>query len=108
MEEITGKIDSIIFSNKNTGFHILKTKVDDKNIVIKGTFPGINLNIGLKVKFNGIGFEEHPTYGQQFHAQTCEVLPEKGRNGIIAYLASNIPSIGPITATKLYNAYGDN
>jgi len=108
MEEIVGKIDSIIFSNVHTGFYILKTKVADKNIVIKGTFPGANLSIGLKVKFNGGEFEEHPTYGQQFHAQTCEVIPEKGRNGIITYLANNIPSIGPITAAKLYNAFGDD
>lgn len=112
--EIIAKIEGIVFSNASTGFCILRAKPtvvngsgQDKNVVIKGTFPGANLSIGLKVKFNGMGFEEHPTYGQQFHAQTCEIIPEKGRNGVITYLASNIPSIGPITAAKLYSAFGD-
>lgn len=108
MQEISGKIESIVFSNKNVGFFILKVKGSNGNVVVKGTFPGTNLSVGLQVKFSGGVFEEHPTYGRQYHAKTCEVTPEKGRNGIITYLSSNIPSIGPITAAKLYGAFGDN
>jgi exodeoxyribonuclease V alpha subunit len=108
LQEVSGKIESIVFSNKQVGFHIMRVKGSNGNTVVKGTFPGTNLSVGLQVKFSGGEFEEHPTYGKQFHAKTCEVIPEKGRNGIITYLSSNVPSIGPITAAKLYGAFGDN
>lgn len=112
MEQIV-KIQGIIYSNAATGFYILRAvpvdrSASDKNITVKGTFPGVTLGPGLKVKFNGGKYEEHPTYGQQYHAAVCEVLPEKGRIGIITYLSTHVPSVGPITAAKLYDAFGDD
>ena len=76
------------------------------DFLIRGTFPGVSIATGLKAKFTG-GYEVHEKFGKQFNATDCEVLPEKGRNGIIIYLMANVPSIGMITATRLYDALGD-
>lgn len=106
--DLTVKIQGIIFSNKGTGFYIFKGQDanNGKHISVKGVFPGLSLNIGLKVKLEG-KYETHPTYGEQFAAAFCEILPEKGKIGIIAYLSSHVKSVGPITASRLYEMFGD-
>lgn len=108
MEEITAKISGVVFSNRSTGFYVLRVVPNgcSNSITVRGSFPGVVVGIGLKAKFLG-KYEDHPVYGRQLVATNCEVLPEKGRNGIIAYLTANVPSIGPVTASRLYEALGD-
>jgi len=109
MEELTAKISAILFSNHATGFHILRTIQDGQSnpISVKGNFLGIPIGIGLKAKFLG-RYEQHEKFGRQFSASVCEIIPDKGRNGVITYLVANVPSIGPITAARLYDAFGDD
>jgi len=108
MEEITAKITGLIFSNRQTGFCVLRVQPDGKSepTIVRGNFPGTQIAVGLKAKFAG-RYENDGKYGLRLNAQTCEILPEKGRNGIMAYLSANVPSIGPITAARLYDAFGD-
>lgn len=109
MEEITAKVTGVTYANQQTGFFILKVSLDGKRgeqLAVKGSFPGVSVSVGLQAKFVG-KYETHPTYGKQFSAQTCEIIPEEGRVGIITYLSSNVPSIGPVTAARLYDALGD-
>lgn len=108
MEEISCKILGLSFSNKGTGFHILRCAAgeDMKTVTVKGTFPDVNVTIGLKAKFRG-RWEDHPKFGRQFSAAVMELVPEKGANGVVKYLVNYVKSIGPVTAGKLYAAYGD-
>ena len=109
MEELTAKISGIVFSNRATGFYVLRALPDGggPQITVRGTFPGVVVGVGLKAKFNG-RFDVHPTYGKQLNAASCELLPENGRNGIITYLSSHVPSIGPVTAARMYDALGED
>lgn len=109
MEEITGKVIGVLFSNRTTGYHVLRVQPDGdpQRIVVKGSFLGASLSVGVKAKFSG-KWEDHPTYGRELHAFGCDVFPEKGRSGIVTYLVNNVPSIGPITASRLYAAFGDD
>jgi exodeoxyribonuclease V alpha subunit len=108
MEQLNCKISSIVFSNKQTGFCILKAVPEGKSsmITVRGNFPGVSMNIGLKATFTG-EFVEHAKFGRQLQASSCEIKPEKGKNGVVSYLLSCVPSIGPITASKLYGHFGD-
>ena len=106
MENITAKISGIRFQNRATGFYVLNTVVDGCSVVVRGTFPGINLSTGIKATFVG-KYEDHSTYGRQLAATSCEIIPEKGRNGVVTYLTTHVHSIGPVTAAKLYDAFGD-
>lgn len=108
MEELESKIVGILFSNTKTGFYILKTeKAEGKKIIsVKGNFIGIPIKIGLRAKFVG-KYENHEKYGMGFIAQSCEIIQEKNLAGIINYLVSHVPSIGPITANKLYSHFGE-
>lgn len=109
MEEITAKISGLVFSNRQTGYCVLKTTPEGRSdtVIVRGSFPGIQIQIGLKAKFSG-QYEEDPKYGRRFAAQNCEILPEKGRHGVVMYLSANVPSIGMITAHKLYELFGDD
>ena len=108
MEEVVCKIGGVVFSNRGTGFYILKaTKEGGGAVTVKGTFPGSSLSPGIKAKFKGV-YEDHATYGRQFASISCEIIPEKGRLGIITYLTSHVKSIGPITAGKMYAVFGDD
>ncbi len=109
METVTAKISGIRFQNRATGFYVLVTTPDGggQSVTVRGTFPGVGLSVGLKATFTG-SFEEHSTYGRQLAATSCQVIPEKGRNGVVAYLTTHVQSIGPVTAAKLYDALGDD
>ena len=108
MDNLVGKIVSVVFSNKSNGFHVLKVKSDNnKTYRVCGNYPGVVLSSGLKASFSG-RHETHSTYGPQFTASSCNIIPEKGRSGIIAYLTLNVPSIGVVTASKLYDYFGEN
>ncbi|HEY8095299.1 MAG TPA: AAA family ATPase, partial [Methylobacter sp.] len=111
MEELIGKVNGILYSDRNTGYYVLRLIVpsmDGALVTITGTFPGINISVGLKVTFRGVKWIDHPTHGRQVSAQSCEISREKGRNGVVSYLISCVPSIGPVTAGKLYAAFGDD
>lgn len=108
MDELSCKIDGIVYSDRNTGFFILKVKPSNGGITtVKGNFPGVNMVPGLKVKFSG-EWVDHPKFGRQLNAKSYDIVMDKGRVGVISYLTSSVPSIGPITAGKLYAAFGDD
>ena len=109
MEELVCKITSVVFVNRQTGFFVLRTTVDGTNkpATVRGSFPGVNLDVGLKIRVRG-RYEDNPSYGRQFNAATCEVIPESGKIGVVSYLTTHVKSIGPLTASKLYDVFGDD
>jgi exodeoxyribonuclease V alpha subunit len=109
VEELIGKISGTLFANKGTGYTVVRVILEKGNskAVVNGVFPDITLDNGVKAKFCGV-WGNHPTYGRQFTASACEIIPEKGRTGVMTYLINNVKSIGPVTAGKLYTAFGDD
>lgn len=109
MEELICKVQNVVFANRQTGFFVLKTTLDgtSKPVTVRGSFPGISIDAGLKIRVKG-RHENNPTYGPQFNASTCEVVPERGKIGIVNYLTSHVKSIGPVTSSRLYDVFGDD
>ncbi len=109
LETVSGKIAGIVFSNRSTGFYILKVVPDGKDspVSVLGSFPGAAIGVGLKARFQG-KYEDHQQHGRQLRATACDIVPDKGRSGVVIYLSANVPSIGPVTAAKMYDAFGDD
>lgn len=105
--ELVAKVDGILFSNKGTDYYVLRVLEGKRRLTVRGTFPGVPLSVGMKVQFRGT-WENHPKYGKQLSAATAQVLIEKGRNGVVTYIINNVKSVGPVTAGKLYNVFGDD
>ena len=52
-------------------------------------------------------YENHATYGRQFHAQECETDMPKDLEAVYAFLASrSLPYIGARTADKIIDKFG--
>ena len=52
-------------------------------------------------------YENHATYGRQFHAQECETDMPKDLEAVYAFLASrSLPYIGAKTADKIIDLFG--
>jgi exodeoxyribonuclease V alpha subunit len=108
MEELVCKVTGVVFVNRQSGFHVLKTMLDgtSKPVTVRGSFPGMSIDAGLKIRVKG-RYEDNPSYGRQFNAAVCEAIPEPGRVGIVSYLTTHVKSIGPLTAARLYDVFGD-
>jgi len=108
MERIDCKVSSISYSNRDTGFYIFKAiDGEDKEFVAKGEFQNISVNVGLRFILHG-SWKTHDKYGNQFNIVTHEMIPDKGKTGVISYLVAHVKTIGIITANKLYEAFGDD
>ncbi|HED05388.1 MAG TPA: hypothetical protein ENI61_01730, partial [Ignavibacteria bacterium] len=107
MSTLECRISSIVYSDKSTDFYILRVKpiIGLNATTVKGCFFEFNPVVGLKVSFKGKWVED-PRYGKQLNAYSFNFMEDKTRIGIISFLSSNITSIGPITAQKLYDHLG--
>ena len=106
MEELRGQIQTITYSNEETGYTVARVKVKEYRnpVVVVGNIlspvPG-------EVLIMTGEWTSHPQYGRQFkivsyHTQRPATLP-----GIQKYLGSGlIKGIGPVMAERLIRAFG--
>ncbi len=84
----------------------MRVKSGKSSEIAAGNLPQVHA--GESVRLSG-DWTEHPKFGKQFSVVSCEVLPPKGEDGLIAYLASGLFSgIGEKTAEKLVKIFGES
>lgn len=102
-----------IFHNESNLFSVVKIRVNDTNleecdetIVVAGNFP--ELHDQEEYKFYG-KIKEHPRFGLQFAAEKFERPMPESREGVIAYLSSNMfKGIGKKTAESIVDELGED
>lgn len=100
-----GRIEKVSYTNDK--WAKIKVKLENGESV-KAVGNIINPIEGYDIEIDG-EFENHPDYGVQIKVNKSEIAQSKDKAGIIAYLTSGfIKGIGPVTAEKLYNAYGND
>jgi len=110
MEEIIGKLSVVIFHNEENLYSVIKLKVseatDNNYVTLTGNFPIPNENSEYRFKGEYI---KHPRFGQQFVVSEYEEVLPNSKDSILKYLSSPLfPKIGVKTATKVYDALGEN
>lgn len=108
MEEIAGMIDSIVYTNEDTGFTVAKLLQPNqkKTHCIVGCLPGVQS--GETITCRG-SWKRHPQYGRQFDIESFEIRRPTDLKGIQKYLASGlIRGIGPVYAKKIVERFGIN
>ncbi len=113
--EFVGKVIGVVYTQKSSWFNIIKVRsigsVDNEpineDISVKCTIPNFNIVNGLVIRFSG-EFKDHPTFGKQFIADSATVINDKTKVGSVAYIISVVPNVGSVTATKLYDFFGDS
>jgi len=103
MEKITGIIDTYLFYSENNGYSVFK--LEDGTSAV-GNLP--KLNEGDRVELSG-EWVKHPRYGNQFKIESANISHPTTESGIIKYLAGGmIHGIGPVTAKRIVNHFGES
>lgn len=104
MDSITGSIEKIKFINQDNGFTIANISDDLQILSIRGTMPTIQ--IGEIIICQG-KFVDHPKFGRQFEVKSFTVEMPKDLTGIRKYLAATLDRVGPATARKITDKFGE-
>lgn len=106
MPEIQGTIEDIVFHNEENGYIIAHLNDNKEQITVVGIVPYISEGQNLKLAGEWVN---HPQFGKQFRITHCEEVIPNSIAGIEKYLASGvIQGIGPITAKKIVQRFGEN
>ncbi|HIV62296.1 MAG TPA: ATP-dependent RecD-like DNA helicase [Candidatus Butyricicoccus avistercoris] len=103
---VCGRLSQIVFQNEENGYAVIRLTADDgEEITATGCMPALGLGEELTLYGKWI---THPSYGEQFTAESFERhLPESVR-GIADYLGSGIiKGIGQRLAEKIAHTFGE-
>ena len=97
-------MEDIIYENPDNGYTVFEISGGGTVTVVCGIVG--ELHAGESVVCRG-KYENHATYGRQFHAQECETDMPKDLEAVYAFLASgSLPYIGARTANKIIDKFG--
>lgn len=104
-EIISGTVEDVKFRNDQNGYTVLEVCCDDELITAVGVFSDIS--VGETVKFSGC-WTFHNTFGRQFKVEAFERSMPATTEQLYNYLAAGaIKGIGPSTAYKIIEAFGE-
>lgn len=103
---ICGIVDGVTFRKEESGFTVLDLEWGDELVTVVGTLPEVFA--GERLTVTGC-WQTHPTFGEQFRADSFERDMPSGASAILRYLSSGgIKGIGPSTAAKVVEKFGDD
>ena len=104
MENISGFIEHIIYSNKENGYTVFELTTDTEEITCVGDLHGAGE--GMSVTLTG-DYITHAVYGRQFAFTRYEMSLADDEASILRYLSSGaVKGIGPARAKKIVAAFG--
>lgn len=116
-DKLTGTILRITYYNEDNGWGVIKIEpFDDQEypdeaiaydgaIAVVGVMP--ELVEGEAAEFTG-KWVNNDQYGKQFKCDGVVPISPKNKQGIIRYISDTVFGIGDVTATKIYNHFGDD
>ena len=118
MIEIKGKIRKVTYYNSDNGYGVVRVEISPEDaerieeglysneLTVVSTFAKIPF-IDEIFEFSGSMVESK--YGLQFKAEVVKPSITQSKEGIIAYLSSDLfPGIGEATATRIYDELGND
>lgn len=104
---VCGTVSQIVFQNEENGYAVLRLVAQDgEEITATGYIPGLGLGEELTL---GGHWTTHPSYGEQFAAETFERRLPVSARGIADYLGSGlIKGVGPKLAVKIAEKFGED
>lgn len=106
MEQISGIVKSIIFTNESNGYTVCEIRNGRRVHTLVGTMPMLIPGESI----TAIGeWKTHPEYGLQFAVSQCKRQVPTELEEIERYLASGfIKGLGPSTAGKIVEKFGED
>jgi len=106
-EYLQGSVERVTFHSEESGFCVLRTRVQGQRdlITVIGSAPSVNA--GEYIECQGIWVNDKK-HGLQFKATHLKSVPPTTLAGIEKYLSSGmVKGIGPHFAKKLVEAFGE-
>lgn len=108
LESLKGSVERVTFHSEETGFSVLRVKVDGKKDFITVVGNVVSVSAGEYLECSGAWVNDK-AYGLQFRAEQLKVIPPATLEGIEKYLASGlIKGVGPFYAKVLVKAFGED
>ncbi|MDR2590075.1 MAG: ATP-dependent RecD-like DNA helicase [Oscillospiraceae bacterium] len=105
-EKIEGIVSSIVFSNVENGYTVIRLDTTEGLVTAAGSTPGISL--GEKIVVTG-SWTTHHQYGEQFKVESYEVFSPSGEEEIFRFLSTgSVKGIGPAKARDIVDKFGTN
>lgn len=103
---VFGMVEQVTYYNPTTGFSVLTVNCDDEFVTVVGMLG--EFKVGEFIQAEG-QLDVHPVFGNQFKAKLAKrSLPKKSED-ILRYLSCGaIKGVGPSTAKKLVEKFGNN
>ncbi len=103
--KLEGIVEHVIYENPDNGYTVFEVDAGGTDVVVAGNVGSVDN--GMSVTVYGY-MTTHPSYGEQFRAETCEATLPEETGAILSYLSSGVlPYIGPSTAKKLVDKFGE-
>ena len=104
-ETLSGELLRFRYRNDEGGFSVavVRTAGGDE-ITVCGPMPGAEA--GRKVELEGT-FAHHPEYGREFRVTRCRAALPESPQGLIRFLSSTVPGLGPKHAAAIAEHFGD-
>ena len=108
MSSVTGLIERVTFHNEETGFCVVRVKVDGRRDLATVVGRASSINAGEWLTAEGAWIQDRD-HGPQLKAEILQTSAPTSREGIEKYLASGlIKGIGPVYAKKLVEKFGES
>lgn len=105
LQQLYGTVESVTFHNGENGFTVMEIISDDAIVTVVGVLPEVFP--GEELSLYGT-WGSHPTFGEQFKAESCERHLPASSDAVLRYLSSGaIKGIGPATAARIVERFGD-
>ncbi len=106
-ESLIGSVERITFHQPDTGFCVLRIKVQGQREFVNLVGKLANVSVGESIQATG-EWINNKSHGLQFNATECHVVAPTTQLGMEKYLASGaIKGIGPETAKALLLKFGE-
>ena len=101
--KLEGVVEHMIYENAETGYAVFEVNAGDQDVVVAGNVGSVDNGMNVTVYGHMVN---HPSYGEQFRAESCEASLPQDTAGLLSYLSSGVlPYIGPSTAKKNSTAF---
>ncbi len=105
-QTLCGIVERVVFRNEANGWTVLDVNGEEELHKVVGVLPTVQ--VGEQLKLTG-EWVEHPKFGRQFRAFSCEQYLPNDSDAVFRYLASGaIKGVGPATAASMVERFGDD
>lgn len=102
--ELSGTVEHVVYHNDKNQYTVLEMAAGDELVTVVGAFPFVSEGEELHVYGT---WSSHPSFGDQFKADTFERARPASTAAMLKYLSSGtVKGVGPATARRIIDTFG--